>query len=121
MTGAQTDPVHVPRYTTAVSLVLRIAGRVFEAASRHSAFDMTLYGHYSNLRAVAQKMLDTHDTALSSTMQARLVLALKTAHDLAHDHDMTAQREMSVCECETAETARLLLLKFVLPEVPCEA
>lgn len=120
MKGAQTEPVRIEPYTTAVTLVLRLAGRVFACATRPTAgIDKELYQHYSNLRDAAQKMLDTRDTVLGQQTQARVLLALKAAHDLAHDMDCAPQPPLSECPCDTADTIRILTLKLLRQESLC--
>lgn len=112
-----TNDVRIPAYCTAAALLLRVGKNLFDAATRREGLpDPELYGHYTQLRGAAQKMFDTHDTVLSPRVQAGVVLALKAAHDLAHDLDTTPQPELSECPCLTAEAARVLTLKLIRME-----
>lgn len=123
MTGSQTDPVKVPRHETAVTLLLRIASPLFQAAMRErdgaAYLDEGTYGHYCSLRDAAQYLLKARDTSLPSLLHVNMLRGLNAAHNLQHQLQPSPQLSITECECATASAIHALkdkLLRIAEPE-----
>jgi hypothetical protein len=87
MTGAGTDRVSVPPYTTAVALILRVASHIFVCAANMPG-GLTqgepVFEAWRSLRRTAERCLALRSTRLSEIELERLNITLAFVHDSYH-------------------------------------
>jgi hypothetical protein len=107
MIGAQTEPVAVPRYETAVSLIHRIASVLFAATMSVAMFegiDSEVYlDHWWQLRRTAELIILKRSAVLTLAERDALHSAFRMAHTAHHTCPRVAAVMMDPpCACEMA-------------------
>ena len=111
MIGAQTDPVTVPRYATAVNLIHKIASVLFAASMSVEMTTDEAADSYAavwfHLRRTAERMLGRRSVALTAADREVLHDAFEVAHTAHHARPHVAcVRVESSCKCEVAGLIR---------------
>jgi hypothetical protein len=110
MTGAQTEPVSVPAYQTAVSLLLKLANPLFLRAINEPHGFNAWHPNFTSwvaLRGFASLLLMRRTVDLSNEETIHLNLTLVLAHELSHEGEVCSPP--AFCECETARQIADLL------------
>jgi hypothetical protein len=112
MTGSQTERVSIQPYNQAVSILLRLATPLFNAAihSHPSPKCDQAFEHWERLRKFASRFLQDGSTAkISESESEKLIQSLSFAHEWEHGYVLTdTLPDVETCPCGPAILIREL-------------
>ena len=104
MTGAQTQPVHVPRHVRASAILLKIASLIFEKVRQGDGPDQA-EDHWAFVRSLQHAISQRGHVILHPSECERWQRAADFAHFLAHEHDSAPARiePIEYCSCALSD------------------